>query len=506
MVDPQHIEWLFDGVDAWNEWREKDGVRNVLSLSGTNLYQFFRNAGKLDSEGRIPLAGINFSSVFLSRSVLMNANLTGADLSFASLNESDLTNADISGAEFSGGRFDKSNLSNANLSRTKSLITSFAESDLSGANLSGSSFGISRFANANLTNADLTDSDFGRADFSNVNLFNANLTGANLAHARLAGANLLGTQPWRAILYSSESTILEPIRSNPVPITTISDLLATIQSIDVEIPLYYRGESKRGWPLIPALFRDDFADVEEKMLNDLISRRPHDFNSMATALDRWVLAQHHGLKTRFLDVTKNPLVGLFFACEKSEKYDDESACLHIFAMPEALNKPFSSDTISVIANFARLPRQEQRQLLGLSMHESNATLSDQDRYNSAMRQLYQLIRREQFYFEERIDMKDLYGVFVVEPQQSSERVRAQSGAFLVSAFRDRFDYLEDTEWNAGVRPYDHCTLTIPAKCKEDILKELRLLNITRETLFPGLDSSANAVTERYSQRQQQGGG
>ena len=30
-------------------------------------------------------------------------------------------------------------------------------------------------------------------------------------------------------------------------------------------------------------------------------------------------------------------------------------------------------------------------------------------YNSAMRQLYQLIRREQSYFEERIDMKDLYG-------------------------------------------------------------------------------------------------
>ena len=58
---------------------------------------------------------------------------------------------------------------------------------------------------------------------------------------------------------------------------------------------------------------------------------------------------------------------------------------------------------------------------------------------------------------------------------------------------------------AGCGLTDQCTLTIPARCKENILKELRLLNITRETLFPGLDASADAVTERYSQRRQQNG-
>ena len=285
MADEQHIQRLLEGVEVWNEWRERVGASHLLFLSDTNLYQIFRNAGKLDSEGRIPLAGINFGTVLLNKSILANANLAGADLSFASLNEAYLTDADVSGAEFLAGRFDKSNLSNANLSRTKSLMASFEEANLSGANLPGSNFAISRFANANLTNADLTDSDFGRADFSNANLFNSNLTGSNLANASLSGANLLGTRPWTAVLYSGESTLLEPIRSNPVHIATISDLLATIQSIGVDIPLYYRGESKLGWSLSPALFRDDFAEVEEKMLNDLISRRPHDFNGMATALE-----------------------------------------------------------------------------------------------------------------------------------------------------------------------------------------------------------------------------
>ena len=56
-----------------------------------------------------------------------------------------------------------------------------------------------------------------------------------------------------------------------------------------------------------------------------------------------------------------------------------------------------------------------------------------------MRILYQLIRQEKSYFDERIDLRDLYKVYVVEPQLSSERIRAQAGAFLVSAFHERLE-------------------------------------------------------------------
>ena len=113
-----------------------------------------------------------------------------------------------------------------------------------------------------------------------------------------------------------------------------------------------------------------------------------------------------------------------------------------------------------------------------------------------MGRLYRLIRQERPDFEERIDPRDFFRVFVVEPQQSVERVRAQSGAFLVSAFHERLERSAILDWNPMTPVYDYSTLEIPNEYKHNLLNELRLLNISRETLFPGLDEAAKAVTQR----------
>ena len=119
------------------------------------------------------------------------------------------------------------------------------------------------------------------------------------------------------------------------------------------------------------------------------------------------------------------------------------------------------------------------------------------RFYGALTRLYHNVGREKPHFKERIDPQDLYKVFVVEPEQSIKRVRAQSAAFLVSAFHQRFEPSHILTWNPDIPIYEHHRFKIPARCKGSILQELQLLNVTRETLFPGLEEATQAVMRQH---------
>ena len=99
--------------------------------------------------------------------------------------------------------------------------------------------------------------------------------------------------------------------------------------------------------------------------------------------------------------------------------------LYIFVTPMRMVKPFNSDTISVIANFAKLSQQDQNVLMGLYVNVKEPSTA----YSAAIDRLVQLIQSEKPYFAARIDPKDFYRVFIVEPQQSSERIRGTVGRF-----------------------------------------------------------------------------
>ena len=454
MANPEHTQWLQEGIEAWNRRREADQF--VPDFSGP-------------PSGPSPFAGQDWKGI---------------------------------------------NLSGANFSNSGQIGINFSDANLANAN-----FGSSLLSSTRFTRADLREADFTNAYLEGdhpfivnprphrlvpVDLDNANITNAKFAEAHLAGVNFGGTKPSSAVLFPEvELPKQQFIMESEIP--SINKLLEVVGRLkatyDAEQPhlgitLYFRGEPRCGdlngdWTLSPSIKRGVFFQHESQMLVDLMSLHPAEFGNETSALSKWVLAQHHLLKTRFLDVTKNPLVALFFA---SETDTDVPGTLHIFAVPRSMTKPFNSDSVSIVSNYARLPWHEQQMITG---NVPGDVRIGQD-YQSVMERLRQLIQEEKPGFVQRIELPDLFKIFLVEPQYSSERIRAQSGAVLASAYHDRFEreYVQQVQ---NVNVYGHYKLAIPPKLdKERLIADLRLLNVTRQTLFPGIDESAQEITQRYS--------
>jgi hypothetical protein len=159
MANQEQLDMLKQGVEIWNEWREKN-----------------------------PDVQIDLSE----------ANLTQANLSRANLGEADLHGADLSAARLRRAYLSGANLHDVDLSRA----------DLSAARLRGALLRRAKLIETNLREANLTKADLREANLTSANLTRTVLLETNLSGATLTQCFIYGISVWNVQLEGAKQESL----------------------------------------------------------------------------------------------------------------------------------------------------------------------------------------------------------------------------------------------------------------------------------------------------------
>lgn len=241
---------------------------------------------------------------------------------------------------------------------------------------------------------------------------------------------------------------------------------------------FFRGHGNTSYELTPSLLRKSsngswlHLPNEDRLCKELLIAHYDEFQGDQYCFDRLVRMQHYGLPTRLLDISGNPLVALFFACDGTQIEDDGEVI--VFQVASERVKYYDSDTVSCIANLSNLTFEQKNKI---------TSADDVVPFNSSEvgEKLLHLIKSEKGYFEPRILPSDLGSVVCVKAKQTNTRIRSQAGLFLL--FGNDANLPE-----SGSEGISIARITIKNKAK--IQSQLDRININAKTVYPSIDQTA----------------
>lgn len=253
--------------------------------------------------------------------------------------------------------------------------------------------------------------------------------------------------------------------------------------------LFFRGHSNVSYQLIPSVFRkDEWLKNEKLMYQELKINCANDFNQMEGHLEILAEMQHYGLPTRLLDITQNPLIALYFACEGA---DSNSGEVIVFGIHREEIKYPQSDTVAILASLPLFTYDEQLRFY----NDSKKSYRNIEDFNKDIERLVQEVRIERPGFVGKIQQDDLRRCIVVIPAKNNRRLEKQEGAFIICGLLDEKygNQNKNTIDEMRVRDKEGKKLVCIINDKEKLLKQLNSLGINKSKVYPEIDDVADYI-------------
>lgn len=285
----------------------------------------------------------------------------------------------------------------------------------------------------------------------------------------------------------------------------VKNELGTAEDNGKHLRRYFRGQSKRangGYVLKPSIGRYEHLTSilpfdRDKLEQDVLDTFSNHLLTYVNHLPRneWealAIAQHHGLPTRFMDWTTNPLVALYFATRETIKDKDnplDSAVYVLISNPprySELKRKFTSNDAAAIDQSATAPVAPETDdsgygEFGLDETGEEITIEEVAKPAPATGSKAEPLS----WRGDGLSPFNISENVIYDPPHVSPRIRAQDGVLL--ACHQPLQSLEEK---------DFLELIISHAAHDDIRRRLDQYGVFDKQLFPDLDGIAKWLKYR----------